>query len=104
MRDSDEILYVDLTTTPQEVREATHVHNKINGVERCVKRRALTEPCIADPAAPESPLIKQMEAVEEMREGINALVAALVDDGFSHDQARDIVAGMWRTAERDSDG
>lgn len=35
--------------------------------------------------------------VDEMREVIRAMVAGLVADGFDDPQARDIVAGLWRT-------
>lgn len=38
--------------------------------------------------------------VEEMREATRAMVAGLVEDGFSDEQAREIVTGLWRSAGR----
>ena len=34
--------------------------------------------------------------VEEMRETFRAMVAGLIADGFTDEQARDIIAGIWR--------
>jgi hypothetical protein len=37
------------------------------------------------------------QGVDEMREVMRSMVAGLVADGFDDAQARDIVAGLWRT-------
>jgi len=37
------------------------------------------------------------DGVQQMRETVNAMVVALVADGFTDEQARDIVAGLWRS-------
>lgn len=41
-----------------------------------------------------------MDGVLEMREAVNALVVGLVGDGFSEEQAREIVAGFFRMSGR----
>lgn len=38
--------------------------------------------------------------VENFRETQRALVAGLLADGFTDEQARDIVAGLWRVTGR----
>jgi uncharacterized membrane protein YebE (DUF533 family) len=40
------------------------------------------------------------QGVEDVREVINSFVAALTADGFTDDQARDIITGMWRSFGR----
>jgi hypothetical protein len=40
--------------------------------------------------------------VAEMREAVRAMVAGLMTDGFSEEQARDIVAGIWRSTGKKS--
>lgn len=49
-------------------------------------------------------LLDQMQAVEDTRQALSALVAGLVADGFSDEQARDIIVGMWRHAGKPKDG
>lgn len=100
----DGILRITSFTTSADaakIRQAGHVHD-MRGGETCVKRRSMVDPCPLAPSTLESLLTRQMEAVTETREGINALVQALVADGFSDEQARDIVAGMWRTVGKKS--
>lgn len=46
---------------------------------------------------------KVAKGAEQMREVIHAMVAALVADGFSDEQAREIIAGLWRVAGRGED-
>lgn len=41
-----------------------------------------------------------MDGVLEMREAVNALVVGLMRDGFSEEQARDIVVGLFRMSGR----
>jgi hypothetical protein len=41
--------------------------------------------------------------VEQMREAVRAMVAGLVADGFTDEQARDIVAGIWRSTGRNTE-
>lgn len=41
-----------------------------------------------------------MEGVEEFKQTVDALVKGLISDGFSDEQARDIVAGFWRGLHR----
>lgn len=41
--------------------------------------------------------------VDELREALQAMVAGLVADGFTDEQARDIISGLWRTMGRDSE-
>jgi hypothetical protein len=43
------------------------------------------------------------KGVEQMREAVKAMVAGLIADGFSDEQARDIVAGLWRSTGRPAD-
>lgn len=51
--------------------------------------------------APEhSDLLSLIEMVEGFKQSIAALVTGLVSDGFSDEQARDIVAGFWRITGR----
>lgn len=42
-----------------------------------------------------------MEGIAQMRESMKAVIAGLMADGFSEEQARDIVAGFWRMAGKD---
>ena len=37
-----------------------------------------------------------MRWIQEVRDSLEALVAALVNDGFSEEQARDLVVSMYR--------
>lgn len=46
-------------------------------------------------------MLMLMEAVDEFRQSVNAQVQGLVSDGFSDEQAREIVTGFWRMGERD---
>lgn len=43
------------------------------------------------------------QSVEQVREVMKAMVAGLVADGFSDEQARDIIAGLWRSAGKPDD-
>lgn len=38
--------------------------------------------------------------IGEMREAVGAMVAGLMADGFTDEQARDITAGLWRSIGR----
>lgn len=42
-----------------------------------------------------------MDAILDLREAVNALVVGLMNDGFSEEYARDIVAGFYRMSGRD---
>lgn len=44
-----------------------------------------------------------MEGIIEIRESVQALTLGLMKDGFSEDQARDIVAGFFRATGRGDD-
>lgn len=44
-----------------------------------------------------------MESVEEFKQAVDALVKGLVADGFSDEQARDIVSGFWRTVGKEDE-
>jgi signal-transduction protein with cAMP-binding, CBS, and nucleotidyltransferase domain len=44
-------------------------------------------------------LDQMIDSIEQMREAVRGMVASLVDDGFSEDQAREIVTGIFRSAK-----
>lgn len=43
-------------------------------------------------------------AIDDVREAMRAMVAGLMSDGFTEEQAREMVAGMWRMAGRKDKG
>lgn len=44
------------------------------------------------------------QAIDEIRELLRAMVAGLVADGFTDEQAREIVTGMWRSSGEREEG
>lgn len=45
--------------------------------------------------------LKMAEGVEDLRETLRVMVAAAKAEGFTEEQARDIVAGLWRSVGTD---
>lgn len=48
--------------------------------------------------------VELAEGIEAFKEVIGAQVSALVADGFSDEQAREIVTGLWRSTGRPTPG
>lgn len=91
-----------ITYTPDggDMQHYAHVHVLRNGREVCAKNRN-GPPCeIEERVMAEKMGYAAMAiAVDHTRETTRALVASLVHDGFTDEQARDIVAGMFRSVK-----
>lgn len=108
--DVDQVFMADAfaTRTDINIDRHPHVHQVIGGCEYCVKNsnvvscplRIISLKVAAQETADRSDLLSLIEMVEGFKQSIAALVAGLVSDGFSDEQARDIVAGFWRITGR----
>lgn len=49
---------------------------------------------------PRSPYEALAEGIDEVKELARVMVRGLMSEGFTEEQARDITAGIWRTAGR----